>query len=299
MKETEFHNIRQIAKNISMIENRVSGFELLLEKPANNPARIIGITGAPGSGKSTLTDALIHEMIEDKKRVAVLCIDPSSPFNRGAILGDRIRMSEWYNHPEVFIRSLASRGSLGGLHPFIMEITEYVKNQNFDFVIIETVGVGQSEVDIAALADITVVVLVPESGDTIQNMKSGLMEIADLFVVNKSDREGAETFYNNLKKMLGPAYQKAKKESPVFKVVATRRSGVRELYNYLKNAGTEEFTEEKKHLLAQRGYMLLQSQLMGQMDMEFFREELFRGMKNKDFNLFKFVRDFVAGNKFH
>ncbi len=295
MKDIEYDTIRQIAKSISMIENQIPGYELLFDKPKGNPSKIIGLTGAPGSGKSTLTDALINEMIQDEKSVAVLCIDPSSPFNKGAILGDRIRMSEWYNHPRVFIRSLASRGSLGGLHPFIMEITEYVKNQNFDFVIIETVGVGQSEVDIAALADLTVVVLVPESGDTIQNMKSGLMEIADLFVVNKSDRDGAEEFYNNLKKMIGPGYNKSsKKEPPVFKVIATRRTGIKELYKYLKETGTADMSEEKKQLLAQRGYMLLQSQIMSNINPKLFKQELFQAMKNEDFNLFSFVRKYAA-----
>src|SRR5262249_37535052 len=146
----------------------------------------------PGAGKSTLTDALIGEAIKQDKKVAVLCVDPSSPFNRGALLGDRVRMSEWYNHPKVFIRSLASRGSLGGLHPKIIEITELIKASLFDYIFIETVGVGQSEVEIAGLADVTVVVTVPESGDEIQTMKAGLMEIADIFVVNKADRPDAD-----------------------------------------------------------------------------------------------------------
>lgn len=153
---------------------------------------MIGITGPPGAGKSTLTDALIGEMVRAGNKVAVLCVDPSSPFNMGALLGDRIRMSEWYTNPNVFIRSLATRGSLGGLHPKIVEITELLKAASFDYILVETVGVGQSEVEIAGLADVTIVVLVPESGDDIQVMKAGLMEIADLYIVNKSDRPGAD-----------------------------------------------------------------------------------------------------------
>lgn len=129
-----------------------------------------------------------------KEKVGVLCVDPSSPFNLGAVLGDRIRMSEWYNHPNVFIRSLATRGALGGLHPHIIDITALMQAAGFDHIIVETVGVGQSEIEIAGLADTTVVVVVPEAGDEVQTMKAGLMEIADIFVVNKSDRPEADLF---------------------------------------------------------------------------------------------------------
>jgi LAO/AO transport system kinase len=127
---------------------------------------------------------LIGQFVNRNKKVAVICVDPSSPFNMGALLGDRIRMSSWYTHPNVFIRSLATRGSLGGLHPRIIEITDLIRAADFDYIIVETVGVGQSEVEIAGLADVTTVVLVPEGGDEVQTMKAGLMEIADIFVVN-------------------------------------------------------------------------------------------------------------------
>jgi LAO/AO transport system kinase len=171
-----------IARAISLVENEVEGYEAFLQSLPHHSVPVIGITGPPGAGKSTLTDALIGECVKRGKKVAVLCVDPSSPFNMGALLGDRIRMSEWYTNPNVFIRSLATRGSLGGLHPKIIEITEVLKAAAFDYIIVETVGVGQSEVEIAGLADTTVVVLVPESGDDIQVMKAGLMEIAHLFV---------------------------------------------------------------------------------------------------------------------
>lgn len=197
-------DFKTLSRSISLVENEVNGFEDLLKKLKPGATKIIGITGAPGSGKSSLADALINEIINDNKRVGVICVDPSSPFTRGAILGDRIRMSEWYNNPNVFIRSLASKGSLGGLHPKIIEITELMKAANFDYIIIETVGVGQSEVDIAALADITIVLLTPEGGDIIQTMKAGLMEVADIFIINKYDRPDAANYYNNLKQMLAP-----------------------------------------------------------------------------------------------
>ena len=172
--------------------NTIAFYSILVQK--KKAATIVGITGAPGAGKSTIVDGLIAEMVADNKTVAVLCVDPSSPFNMGALLGDRIRMNQWYTNPNVYIRSMASRKELGGLSPMMIEVTEYIKYCGFDYVIVETVGVGQNEVEIAGLADITVLILVPEGGDEIQTMKSGIMEIADIFVVNKSDRPGADLF---------------------------------------------------------------------------------------------------------
>jgi LAO/AO transport system kinase len=139
-----FSDTKALARVISLVENEAAGYEKLLSELPHNNVPVIGITGPPGAGKSTLTDALIGECVKDRKKVAVLCIDPSSPFNMGALLGDRIRMSEWYTNPNVFIRSLATRGSLGGLHPKIIEITEVLKSAAFDFIIVETVGVNDS-----------------------------------------------------------------------------------------------------------------------------------------------------------
>src|SRR5690349_8627145 len=219
-----FGDTKYLARTISLVENESTGYEKLLEELPHNHVPVIGITGPPGAGKSTLTDALIGEIVKAGKKVAVLCVDPSSPFNMGALLGDRIRMSEWYTNPNVFIRSLATRGSLGGLHPMIIEITEVLKAAAFDHIIVETVGVGQSEVEIAGLADATVVVLVPESGDDIQVMKAGLMEIADLFVVNKCDRPAADLFIKNLQARTGG------KNIPVLKTIANSKEGVPALY---------------------------------------------------------------------
>ena len=193
-----------LARAISVVENERAGFEALLEAihPSLGHAHRIGITGPPGAGKSTLTSALIALYRARGERVGVVAIDPTSPFTGGALLGDRIRMNDVALDAGVFIRSMATRGSLGGLALSTREVADVMDAFGFDRVIIETVGVGQSELDIAAAADSTVVVLVPESGDSIQAMKAGLMEAADLFVVNKADRPGAQRVAKEVEMMI-------------------------------------------------------------------------------------------------
>ena len=247
---------RALARAISLVENEAEGYyEFLKDLPVNN-SFVAGITGPPGAGKSTLLNALLGRLLHKDLKIAVLCVDPSSPFHLGALLGDRIRMNAWYNHPNVYIRSLASRGSLGGLHPKIIEITDLLK-AFFDIVIIETVGVGQSEIEVAGLADKTVLVLVPEAGDDVQAMKAGIMEIADVFVVNKADRPGAETFIKNLQ------YIKGEKQIPIIKTVATENQGIEELSIALTNTtGTAANDERKKRLLIEKVYLLIQQKRM-------------------------------------
>ena len=283
------NDFRSIARGISLIENELPGYEELLRAlPDTDKAKLVGITGPPGAGKSTLVDGLIGHFVQQGKRVAVLCVDPSSPFNLGALLGDRIRMSEWYNNPNVFIRSLATRGSLGGLHPRIIEISDFLKSAGFDLIIVETVGVGQSEIEIAGLADATVVVLVPEAGDEIQTMKAGLMEIADIFVVNKSDRPEADTF----SKHIGILAHSSKKEIPVIKTIASERSGLHELAEAIDKKLTLHEEQDRKYwLLAERAYQLIRNERMKNVSKDELKKNIKAAIHEGKFNLYSFVKE--------
>ncbi len=281
-------NTKTLSRTISKIENDSEGYALLLKKLPLGTTPIIGITGPPGAGKSTLTDALISLLVSQNKKIGVLCVDPSSPFNFGALLGDRIRMSDWYNHPNVFIRSLATRGSLGGLHPKIIEITDVMKIAGFDYIIIETVGVGQSEIEIAGLADVTIVVLVPEAGDDIQSMKAGLMEVADVFVVNKADRPGADLFIKNLMSILTSELSGTRKQTPVVKTVASQKEGIDILLSTINEKISENITSKRKvWFYAEKAYLLIQQKRMKGVN----KDELINQISKigQTFNLYHFI----------
>lgn len=296
LKEALNGNTKALARCISLIENEAEGYEKLLETLPVSTVPVTGITGPPGAGKSTLTDQLIHLLIEDNKRVAVLCIDPSSAFHKGAILGDRIRMSRWYNNKNVFIRSLAGKGSLGGLSPKVIEITDLLKAAAFDHVIIETIGVGQNEIEIAGLADTTVVVLVPEGGDEIQTMKAGLMEIADIFVVNKSDRSGADTFVKNLRSMLAPAFSFKQHEVPVIKTAASKNEGIVALYEAIKLNSSLQFSlQNRVRLYAQKAYLLITKNRMKDIDINDLQKDITVKMQEEKFNLYSYLKNFKQG----
>lgn len=283
-------NPKSLARCISYVENEYDGYEELLKSMPSSNTRVIGITGPPGAGKSTLVDGLIGFLAGKGKKIGVICVDPSSPFNLGAVLGDRIRMSEWYNHPSVFIRSLATRGSMGGLHPKIVEITDLMKAFPFDFIIVETVGVGQSEIEIAGLSDSTVVVMVPEAGDEVQTMKAGLMEIADIFVVNKADRPGADLFVKNLREMLAPAFRTHYQEVPVIKTVAPERQGIEELTEILLHQLKKSHVTDKRFwLLAEKAYYLIERKRMKDIDKNELKKEIELVYPRGNFNLYQFI----------
>ena len=288
-----------LARGITIVENELDGYEsLLLKLHESGNARVVGITGPPGAGKSTLVNALLHHWLQENKKIAVIAVDPSSPFNYGALLGDRIRMSDFYNHPYIFIRSLATRGALGGLSAKIIEITDLVKDAPFDLVLVETVGVGQSEVEIAGLADCTVVTLVPEGGDEVQAIKAGIMEIANIFVVNKADRPDAEGFYHNLRIL---AHERAgdEKETPVIKTIATDQTGIQELADTIIKSLNEQknMPAKRLHLLAEKSWQLIQAQQMKPIDHILLKKELSIAVQKNEFNIYSFTRDFIKRSK--
>ena len=201
-------------------------------------------------------------------------------------------MNDWYVHPNVFIRSLATRGSMGGLHPKIIEITDLLKAFQFDHILIETVGVGQSEVEIAGLADVTAVVVVPEAGDEVQTMKAGLMEIADVFVVNKADRPDADLFVKNLRLMLAPSFSKHYNEVPIVKTVALQKEGINELLDIILNLLQKAHLNDKTFwLLAEKAFYLIEQKRMKDINKGQLKKEIEDSFKKGSFNLYKFISD--------
>lgn len=282
-------DFKTLARTISLVENEASGFESILEQLHPNNIPVIGFTGPPGAGKSTLLNAVVGILLGEGKKIGLVLIDPSSPFNLGALLGDRLRMSAHFTNENLFIRSLATRGSLGGLSDKIIEVIEVMRAFAFDYIFIETVGVGQSEVEIAGLADTTVVVLVPEAGDSVQAMKAGLMEIADVFVINKADRADAEALANSL---LHQLQINGRENIPVLKTVAVESKGVKELLDKISSTEkTEENTKRRKILLAEKALRVISKSRMKNFDVEKMKAEL--NEQEDNFNLYRFVKKFL------
>src|SRR5579884_2372251 len=223
-------DVRAIARAATSIENRAADAEPLLRElfPRTGRAVIVGVTGAPGSGKSTLVDQMVRALRQEGRRVAVIAVDPTSPYTGGAILGDRIRMQRHHDDPGVFIRSMATRSWLGGLARATTDMALLLDAAGYEYVLVETVGVGQDEVEIARLADVTVVLLAPGMGDDVQAMKAGIMEIADVFVINKSDLPGADRLERELKASLALSGRKPDTRPPIALTVAHEGRGIGE-----------------------------------------------------------------------
>lgn len=243
---------RALARAITAIENGAPESLRLLKAlfPDTGKARVIGITGAPGAGKSTLVDQLAREYRKQERTVGIVAVDPTSPYSGGAILGDRIRMLSHHADPGIFIRSMATRGFLGGLARATTDVATLLDASGKQVILIETVGVGQDEVDIVRLADITVLILVPGMGDDVQTIKAGIMEIADVFVINKSDREGADRVEREIRAMQSLAARKDRWTPPIVRTVATEAKGLSELTAAI--AGYEQYLQKQDLLRSKK-----------------------------------------------
>ena len=252
---------RSLARAISTVENRTPGWSELLKAlfPHSGHARILGLTGPPGAGKSTLVDQLARHYRKENRTVGIIAVDPTSPYTGGAILGDRIRMQEHFADSGIYIRSMATRGSLGGLARTTADVATVLDASGRDLIMIETVGVGQDEVDIVRLADVTVVILVPGMGDDVQTIKAGIMEIADIFVINKSDREGAERVEREIRALQSLAVRSDNWTPPIVKTVAIEGIGIKELAAAIRDY---EAYLQKENLILQKKVQNWQDRLL-------------------------------------
>ena len=266
-------DVRALARAVSLVENDAPSARQILSCcfPYTGSAMRIGITGSPGAGKSTLVDGLARRYRAQQTTVGVVAVDPTSPFTGGAILGDRIRMREHDTDPGFYMRSMATRGSLGGLARSSADVAAVIEASGKQRLLLETVGVGQDEIDIARLADVTVVILVPGMGDDVQSLKAGIMEIADIFVVNKSDRDGADRVEKEVRSMQSLAAEHGSWIPPVIRSIATTGAGIEEL---------DQALDQFWSWLAQEGRLSARRETHWRMRvMEMVRHELLREMR--------------------
>lgn len=301
MAKFENGDIQALARIISVVENELDSSEEILSSLKIKDVPLIGFTGPPGAGKSTLINVILKQLTGVGKKIAVIAIDPSSPFHQGALLGDRLRMAEHFMNEKVYIRSLATRGSLGGLSSKIIEVTDILRafpfsasetknkgekeKHGFDYVFIETVGVGQNEVQIAGLADITILVLSPGYGDGVQTLKAGILEIGDVFVINKSDLPGADAVAKNIEQLVRPRH------APVIKAVATEEKGVEEIITQINECSTRH-NDKKIFLLTEKIFQLIQNKRMKNVDKKKLQKEIEKEMKKHSFNLYRFANSY-------
>ncbi len=243
-------NVRALARTITRVENREEGWQTAMRDlfPETGRARVFGITGSPGAGKSTLTKEIAGLLLKKGCSVGIIAVDPSSPFSGGALLGDRLRMKSLYEHPDVFIRSMATRGMMGGLCQAARDVTRILDAFGKDIILIETVGVGQDEIEIVRASDAVMVVCVPGQGDGVQAIKAGIMEIADLFVVNKADRDGVDELVADIGAMLELSSQADGGRPPVLKTSALNSQGIEELVDIILSLDTDKTAFVKQQI---------------------------------------------------
>jgi LAO/AO transport system kinase len=281
-----------LSKLISYVENQSTDYRKLLAQiyPKSGKAYRVGLTGPPGAGKSTIVDRLALLLVKEKRSVGIIAVDPTSPFTGGALLGDRIRMQDLTNQEEVFIRSMATRGSYGGLATTTKEVSVVLDAFGKDFILIETVGVGQVELDVVNACDTTIVVFVPESGDSIQAMKAGLMEIADIFVVNKSDREGAKRMISELDMILDIRRKKGEWEYPIVSTEAINNKGIdlllAKIFEHKKFLTDNGILEQRrknqikidlKKIIELKVKELVDEKILNSLDIEKIAEKVYKG----------------------
>lgn len=283
---------KSLARAITIVENDLDGAaDILLSLDPAKAAPVIGVTGPPGAGKSTLINALVAGYSKAGLKTAVIAVDPTSPFTSGSLLGDRLRMMDHFNDPNVFIRSLATRGSLGGLSAKAIEVTDVIRSSGFDRVIVETVGVGQSEVEIAGLADTTVLVLVPEGGDDIQALKAGIMEIADIYVINKADRPGADLFAKNIQHLIHGRDENTIR--PMIKTVASTGQGIDELVKALDaRAAQGADNKRKSFLFTEKAWRIISQNRMKNVSRTELAEKIENELTAGNFQLYRFCRNY-------